>query len=73
MTTAEQLGKAIIELRGKKQVSQETMAYEAGIGRRYMSDLENGKRNPSLDVIERVARYFGISLSELFAIAEKIK
>lgn len=70
MTTAERVGKAIIQLRKNKGVSQETMSLEAGIARRYMSDLENGKSNPGLDVLERAANYLGVRLSELIALAE---
>lgn len=45
---------------------------EAGVSPRYMSDIENGKRNISIDILERFARYFCISLSALFAKAEAI-
>ena len=54
-------------------MSQETFAYESGIDRRYMSDIENGKRNISLDILERVADKLGIPLSEFFKIAEAMK
>lgn len=66
MTTAEKLGKVIVGLRKARNISQETMANEAQIGRKYMSDIENGKRNLSLDLLERIARYFGLPLSDLF-------
>lgn len=71
MTTAEKLGRVIVELRKAKGVSQETMANEAQIGRKYMSDIENGKRNLSLDLLERIATYFNLPLSELFKQVEK--
>jgi transcriptional regulator with XRE-family HTH domain len=45
------IGKAIIKLRNATGVSQEKMALEAKIDRRYMSDIENGKRNISLDIL----------------------
>ena len=72
MTTAERIGKVIVELRKQKGVSQERMSLEVPIARRYMSDLENGKSNPSLDVLERAANYFDMKLSELIAMAESI-
>ena len=37
-----------------------------------MSDIENGKRNISLDILERVADKLGIRLSELFLEVENI-
>ncbi len=67
MTIQENLGIALRRLRRRHGVSQETVALSAKIDRRYMSDIENGKRNVSLDILERLAAYFQISLSELMA------
>lgn len=72
LTIQEKLGKAIIQLRKDKKLSQEAFAYDAGINRRYMSDIENGKRNISLDIIERISQKLGLKISELFAVAEGI-
>lgn len=71
MTLQEQLGQAIVRLRKQRNLSQEDFANESGIDRRYMSDIENGKRNISLDVIERVAKCLGIRVSNLFEEAER--
>jgi len=51
-------------------MSQEQLALAADIDRRYMSDVENGKRNISLDIIERLANCVGISVSDLMRQAE---
>ena len=67
MNIHEKFGHAVATLRKEKGYSQERFALEAGIARKYMSDIENGKRNVSLDVISRIAEKLGISLSELFA------
>ena len=72
MTIQEKLGKTIVQLRKEKRLSQEVFAYDAGIDRRYMSDIENGKRNISLDIIERISQKLGLKISELFAVAEGI-
>ncbi len=69
MTLQEKLGKAIVQLRKQRGLAQEKFANESEIDRRYMSDIENGKRNISIDVIERLAKCLGISVSELFSIA----
>ena len=71
MTIQEKVGKTIIKLRKEQGMSQETFAYESGIDRRYMSDIENGKRNISLDILERIADKLGIKLSELFLKVEE--
>lgn len=73
MTIQEKLGKAIIQLRKEKNISQEAFAFDSGIDRRYMSDIENGKRNLSIDIIERISSNLGLKISELFAIAETIE
>lgn len=66
MVSQEQVGKAIIRLRKLRGLSQERFALEAGIDRRYLSDVENGKRNVSLDLLNRVAGFFKIPLSSFF-------
>ena len=70
MTLQEKVGKTIIQLRKERGLSQDTFAFEAGIDRRYMSDIENGKRNISLDILERVCQKLGIKISELFVAVE---
>lgn len=54
-------------------MSQERFAIEAGIDRRYMSDIENGRRNVSLDIIERIGNNLNLPLSELFRVVEQVK
>lgn len=70
MNYQEKIGKEIRRLRGSLGISQETLAFEAKIDRRYMSDVENGKRNISLDILCRIANYFNLSLSDFFARVE---
>lgn len=65
------LGRTINRLRKEKGYSQEAFANEAGIDRRYMSDIENGKRNISIDILERVCNKLGIKISEFFVEVEK--
>ena len=64
------IGKAIIKLRNAKGISQERMALEAKIDRRYMSDIENGKRNISLDILCKIADFFDLSLSDFLSRVE---
>ena len=72
MNIHEKFGLAVATLRKERGYSQERFAFEANIARKYMSDIENGKRNVSLDVIKRIADKFGISVSELFKTIEEI-
>ena len=60
------LGKRIKELRGKTGDSQEKFALKIDMDRTYFATVESGKRNISLQNIERIANGLNISISELF-------
>ena len=59
-------GRRVRELRDRLGVSQEQLAERADLHWTYISDVERGKRGPSLDVVGR-AHGLGVSVSELFA------
>lgn len=46
--------------------SQETLAFEAQIDRTYISAIERGIANPSIETIANICYVLGISLAELF-------
>jgi transcriptional regulator with XRE-family HTH domain len=48
-----------------KGLSQEAFAFEAGIHRTYVSDLERGARNPSITILDKLALPLGVSASDL--------
>lgn len=50
------LARNIRVLRAQKAMSQETLAFESGVNRTYVSDVERGIRNISLDNISRLAK-----------------
>lgn len=66
MTIQEKLGQRIKQLRQKKGLSQEQFAYLCELDRTYMTSVENGKRNVSLQNIKKIANALGVSISELF-------
>ena len=65
-------GVTVQQIRKVQGLSQEQLAFHANIDRRYMSDIENGKRNISLDIMERISKCLNISISELMRRAEEI-
>lgn len=67
----EAFGRVIVKLRKERGQSQEDFAWSIDSDRKYMSDVELGKRNVSLLFADKVARGFGISLYELFVLIEK--
>ena len=66
MTINKQLGYRIRYLRQNKGLSIEALALEAEINRNYLGDLERGVRNPTVVVLNRIAKALGVDLSTLF-------
>ncbi len=61
-----QFGAAIRNYRDKLGISQEELAARAGLHRTYISDVERGARNVSLESIHRLAEALEVTLSVLF-------
>ena len=61
-----ELGCRIKYLRKLRQMSIETLAFECEINKNYLCDIENGRRNPTLLVLCKIAKGLNISLEELF-------
>lgn len=59
------------ELRQKKGVSQEKLAEAIDSHQVYISEIENGKKIPSLSVIYKTAQFFNLSLSDFAAMIEE--
>ncbi|MBQ2882428.1 MAG: helix-turn-helix transcriptional regulator [Alphaproteobacteria bacterium] len=60
------VGKRIKELRNKLGISQEELAFRSEIHRTYIASLEVGKRNVSIETLEKVVNALEVSLSEFF-------
>jgi len=58
-------GKAVRYRRNELEISQEELAERADLHRTYISDLERGRRNISLENIEKLAKALNLSISEL--------
>jgi len=71
MKIQERFGVVIRRLRIEKGISQEKLALNADIDRTYISDIEKGNRNVSIEMIERLANFFQISVSELLKKVEE--
>ena len=65
MDVKKRLGTNLRRLREAKGLSQEAFAFEAGIHRTYVSDIERGVRNPTITVVENLAIALGVAASEL--------
>jgi len=51
--------------RNELGISQEEFAEQAGLHRTYVSDLERGKRNVSLENLEKLAQALSLSITDL--------
>ncbi len=60
-------GKAIRRRRRELDLSQEHLAELSGLHRTYISSIERGQRNPSLENIQNLTKALDISLSAFFA------
>jgi len=58
-------GKRLAEVRSKKSITQENLAFEIGVDRTYISYIERGERNPSIYVLSKIAKALRVDSSEL--------
>jgi transcriptional regulator with XRE-family HTH domain len=66
MDIKQKVGQRIRELRKQLELSQEGLAYKAEVDRTYVTDVENGRRNVSLQILERLIKALGVTFSEFF-------
>lgn len=59
------LGRRLRELRQARNLSQEELAFRAGLHRTYVSSVERGERNVALLNIEKLAIAFDVRIHEL--------
>lgn len=59
-------GQQVKLLRKKTNMSQEAFADKCGLDRTYISGIERGVRNPTLQIINTIAKNLDVELSTLF-------
>jgi transcriptional regulator with XRE-family HTH domain len=67
------IGENIKKIRMAKGLSQKEVTIDAGLDTAQYSRIENGKTDPSVTTLERIAKAMNISLAELFAASEELK
>ncbi|OGQ55639.1 MAG: transcriptional regulator [Deltaproteobacteria bacterium RIFCSPLOWO2_02_FULL_53_8] len=60
------LGKRVKQCRHAAEKSQETLAFDAHVDRTYISAIERGVANPSIETLANICHALGIKLAELF-------
>ncbi len=64
------LGHAIRQVREDRSLSQERLAELSGLHRTYVSSVELGRRNLSVENIHKIANALGVSMTELVQLCE---
>lgn len=66
MDIKEKVGQRVRQLRKELKLSQEGLALKAEVDRTYVTDVEAGRRNISMEILERLIKALGISVAEFF-------
>lgn len=59
------------EFRKVRGIRQEELASALGVSRQTIGSLENGRYNPSIQLAFKIARYFGMSIEDIFIYEEE--
>jgi len=57
------IGQSVKQVRKKKGISQKDLCKSIGITQSYLSQVENDKKTPSIDVLETISNHFDMPLS----------
>lgn len=60
-------------LRKERGIKQEELANELEVSRQTIGSLENGRYNPSIQLAFKIARYFGLTIEDIFIYEEEEK
>lgn len=58
-------------IRKERGIRQEEFAKSLGVSRQTISSLENGRYNPSILLAYKIAKFFGMSIEEVFVFEEE--
>lgn len=58
-------------IRKERGILQDEMAKAMGVSRQTISSLENGRYNPSIMLAHRIAKYFGMTIEDVFIFEEE--
>ncbi|MGD0443572.1 MAG: helix-turn-helix transcriptional regulator [Edaphobacter sp.] len=71
-TPNEVFGRAVTALRSKRKVSQVLLSESLGYSSYYLGRIERGHANVSCDVMAAVSEYFGMTIGQFWAYAERL-
>lgn len=68
VTLARKLGSRIRVLRVEAQITQEQLAWDCDLDKGFLSQIESGKRMPSVPVLFQLARRLGVQAADIVAV-----
>ncbi|ABX18503.1 helix-turn-helix transcriptional regulator [Burkholderia multivorans] len=66
------LGRALKAMRQFHNQSQGALANTLGISNSYLSEIESGKKEPTLEILNRYSTVFNVPLSSILAFSETL-
>lgn len=66
MDISKAFGENVRKYRKARGLSQEQFALKYEVDRTYISGIERGKRNPTIEIVQKLARALGVSIADLF-------
>lgn len=66
MEIKQKIGERIKELRGNQNLSQEALAFSSGLERSFITHIENGRRNVSIETLSKIINGLNISFFDFF-------
>jgi len=70
MDIKQMIGARIKKIRTGKGITQEQLAEKININPKYLSSIERGKENPTLDILIKIARSLDVNLDDIFKLVQ---
>ena len=70
-TKTRAFGRALKKIRVRKKLTQESLSLQADLARVYISELEYGKKTPSIETIFKISKALNIKCSRLMDLTEE--
>ena len=70
MDIKQMIGARIKEIRIGKRITQEQLAEKININPKYLSSIERGKENPTLDILIKIAKSLDVNLDDIFKLVQ---
>ena len=70
-TKTQAFGRALKKIRVRKKFTQESLSLQADLARVYISELEYGKKTPSIETVFKISKALNIKCSRLIDLTEE--